>query len=443
MESKTKCFVLDTNVILHDFQCIYNFQENDVFLPIYVLEELDRFKHGNEQINFNAREFTRELDRISTDMLFSDGVSLGTGRGRLFIITAKPFTKEMESMFLERTKDHMIVAVAAYIKHEFPNRKTIFVSKDINLRMKSKSLGIEAEDYTSDKVESSDLLKASVHTFEGIDSEFINRLYAEHDGVPVEELDALPMTIHGNDCFILKNQTNSVLSRYSALRRSLRKVLKNRISGIEPRNAEQAFALDVLMDPTISLAVLTGKAGTGKTLLALAAALHQSGVYSQILLARPIVALANKDLGFLPGDEKQKISPYMQPLFDNLSVIKHQFSVNSPELSRINEMMAKEQIQITPLAYIRGRSLSDTFFIIDEAQNLTPHEVKTIVTRAGEGTKMIFTGDVFQIDSPYLDEHSNGLANLIDKMQGQDIFSHVNLLKGERSYLSELASQLL
>ncbi len=220
-------------------------------------------------------------------------------------------------------------------------------------------------------------------------------------------------------------------------------MIKTRTSGIEPRNAEQAFALDILLDPTISCVVLTGKAGTGKTLLALAAAIQQSGVYSQVLLARPIVPLANRDLGFLPGDEQQKISPYMQPLFDNLSVIKHQFSINSPELSKIVEMEASEQIQITPLAYIRGRSLSDTYFIIDEAQNLTPHEVKTIVTRAGEGTKMIFTGDVFQIDSPYLDEHSNGLSNLIDKMKGQDIFAHVNLLKGERSYLSELASQLL
>lgn len=443
MATTPKCFVLDTNVILHDFQCIYNFQENDVFLPIYVLEELDRFKHGNEQINFNAREFTRELDRISSEALFTDGVELGTGRGRLFVVTAQPFTKAMEEEFYERTKDHMIVAVAAYVQTKHPDRKTVFVSKDINLRLKSKSLGIDSEDYTTDRVDRPDLLSATIKTFDNIDDELINRLYSEREGVPKEELKDLPLAMDGNDCFVLKNQNSSVLSRYSGVRGALRKVMKTRTSGIEPRNAEQAFALDILLDPTISLAVLTGKAGTGKTLLALAAALQQSGVYSQILLARPIVALANKDLGFLPGDENQKISPYMQPLFDNLSVIKNQYSMSSPELSKINEMMAQEQIQITPLAYIRGRSLSDTFFIIDEAQNLTPHEVKTIVTRAGEGTKMIFTGDVFQIDSPYLDEHSNGLSNLIDKMQGQDIFAHVNLLKGERSYLSELASQLL
>lgn len=443
MKTNLKCFVLDTNVILHDFQCIYNFQDNDVFLPIYVLEELDKFKKGNEQINFNAREFTRELDRLSSEDLFSDGVDLGKGRGHLFVVTAQPFTKEMEAEFYERTKDHLIVAVAAYVKQKYPDRKTIFVSKDINLRIKSKSLGIDSEDYTTDKVDSPDLLSDTIRTFEGIDNELISRLYSEHDGVPVVDLKDSPVKATGNDCFILKNTNSSVLCRYSAAHSALRKVVKTKTSGIEPRNAEQAFALDMLLDPAISLVVLTGKAGTGKTLLALASAIHQSGVYSQILLARPIVALANKDLGFLPGDEKQKISPYMQPLFDNLSVIKHQYSTNSPEVSKINEMVAQEQIQITPLAYIRGRSLSDTFFIIDEAQNLTPHEVKTIITRAGEGTKMIFTGDVFQIDSPYLDEHSNGLSNLIDKMRGQDVFAQVNLLKGERSYLSELASHLL
>ncbi len=443
MGEKTKCFVLDTNVILHDFQCIYNFEDNDVFLPIYVLEELDKFKRGNEQINFNAREFTRELDRLSNGELFNEGVLLGQGKGRLFVVAAQPFSEALEKVFFERTKDHYIIGIADYVAKQHPERYTIFVSKDINLRMKAKSIGIKSEDYTTDKVESPGLLQDTIETFENLGGDFISRLYAEHEGIHRDDLEGVPMKMKSNACYILKNHNSSVLSRYSAVRSTLRKVIKMRTSGIEPRNAEQTFALDILLDPTISLAVLTGKAGTGKTLLALAAALHQSGVYSQILLARPIVALANKDLGFLPGDESQKISPYMQPLFDNLSVIKHQFALNSPELSKINEMMEQERIQITPLAYIRGRSLSDTFFIIDEAQNLTPHEVKTIVTRAGEGTKMIFTGDVFQIDSPYLDEHSNGLSNLIDKMKGQDIFAHVNLLKGERSYLSELASKLL
>ena len=221
------------------------------------------------------------------------------------------------------------------------------------------------------------------------------------------------------------------------------KVKKKRIYGIEPRNAEQTFSFDSLLRPEISLISLTGKAGTGKTLLALAAALQQTGMYDQIFLARPIVPLANRDLGFLPGDVNEKIGPYMLPLFDNLGVIKHQFSSNSKEVMRIEELLKDERLVITPLAYIRGRSLSNVFFIVDEAQNLTPHEVKTIITRAGEGTKFVFTGDIHQIDSPYLDTTSNGLSYLTDKMKGQDLFAHVNLVKGERSTLAELASDLL
>jgi len=220
-------------------------------------------------------------------------------------------------------------------------------------------------------------------------------------------------------------------------------VAKERNYGIEPRNAEQSFAFEVLNDPEVKLVGLTGKAGTGKTLLALASALKQNGLYKHILLARPIISLANKDIGFLPGDEKQKITPYMQPLFDNLTVIKNQFQSTSSDVRRIDEMMTSNQLVIEALAFIRGRSFSDTFFIIDEAQNLTPHEVKTIITRAGEGTKIVFTGDVQQIDSPYLDAQSNGLAYMIDKMKGQDLFAHVNLIKGERSELAELASNLL
>ena len=213
--------------------------------------------------------------------------------------------------------------------------------------------------------------------------------------------------------------------------------------GIEPRNAEQTFSIDALLRPEVQLISLTGKAGTGKTLLALAAALHQEHLFKQILLARPIVPLANRDIGFLPGDVNEKIGPYMQPLYDNLSVIKHKFKPQSKELVKIEEMERNQKLMITPLAYIRGRSLADVFFIVDEAQNLTPHEVKTIITRAGEGTKIIFTGDIHQIDSPYLDMKSNGLSYLTDKMRAQEIFAHVNLVKGERSYLAELASNLL
>jgi PhoH-like ATPase len=243
--------------------------------------------------------------------------------------------------------------------------------------------------------------------------------------------------------YILKNNKASVLAHYDPYRKVIDRVEKFRVYGIEPRNAEQTFSIDALMRPEIQLISLTGKAGTGKTLLALAAALHQETRYKQILLARPVMPLANRDIGFLPGDINEKIGPYMQPLFDNLSVIKHKFRPLSKELEKIEEMERTERLVITPLAYIRGRSLSDVFFIIDEAQNLTPHEVKTIITRAGENTKIVFTGDIHQIDSPYLDMKSNGLSYLTDKMTGQELFAHVNLVKGERSYLSELASNLL
>jgi PhoH-like ATPase len=241
----------------------------------------------------------------------------------------------------------------------------------------------------------------------------------------------------------LKGVSSSALAKYNHVEETIIKVNKKTAYNIKPRNAEQTFAIEALLDEKISLMSITGKAGTGKTLLALAAALQQRRDFEQIMLARPIVSLSDKDLGFLPGDEKQKIGPYMQPLFDNLTVIKQQFGKQSKDYAKIDELLKEEKLIISPLAYIRGRSLSKVFFIIDEAQNLTPHEVKTIVTRAGEGTKVVFTGDIDQIDSPYLDSKSNGLSYLTDRMKGQDIFAHINLLKGERSYLAELASDLL
>ena len=241
----------------------------------------------------------------------------------------------------------------------------------------------------------------------------------------------------------MKNNGSSALAHYNPVNKLLSRVIKLTTYGIDPRNAEQTFALEALANPDIQLVSLTGKAGTGKTLRALASALAQHKRYKQIFLARPIVPLANRDLGFLPGDIREKMDPYMQPLYDNLTVIKHKFSHQSPEYLRINDMMKDEKLVITPLAYIRGRSLSSIFFIVDEAQNLTPHEIKTIITRAGEGTKMVFTGDIEQIDSPYLDTASNGLSYLSDKMKDQDLFAHVNLVKGERSFLAELASKLL
>lgn len=437
-----KNFVLDTNVILHDYKCLENFQENDIYLPIVVLEELDKFKKGSDQINFNAREFVRALDSVTSNDLFTRGASLGAGMGMLHVVTGGKYHKRIAESFPEPTPDHRILSCAMIVAEQHPDMRTILVTKDINLRMKARSLGIEVEDYINDKVRDVDVFERAQETFDGIDSNLIDEIYASPAGIPAERWE-MSAKLHPNDCFILKSGRNSVMARYNPFTRRIVRVGKTNNYGIQPRNAEQSFAFEVLNDPDIKLIALTGKAGTGKTLLALASALKQASSYKQVLLARPIVALANRDLGFLPGDEKQKVAPYMQPLFDNLNVIKGQFSPNSTENRRIDEMQKTNQLVIEALAFIRGRSLSDTFFIVDESQNLTPHEIKTIITRAGEGTKMVFTGDIQQIDSPYLDAQSNGLAYMVDKMKGQELFAHINLIKGERSQLSELASDLL
>jgi PhoH-like ATPase len=437
-----KNFVLDTNVILHDYDCLKNFEENDIYLPIVVLEELDKFKKGNEQINFNTREFLRELDSITDDDLFSKGAKLGEGLGRLFIITGEVRSDAVAASFPERKPDHQILAVADFLRHKYLKTKTILVSKDVNLRMKARSIGILCEDYINDKVMNIDIFEKSNEVFEDIAPELIDRIYSSKDGIDMNEFD-FKAVLRPNECFILKSDRNSVLARYNPFTHAIHKVNKTRNYGIEPRNAEQSFAFEVLNDSNIRLIALTGKAGTGKTLLALAAALANITNYKQILLARPVVSLSNKDIGFLPGDAQEKVAPYMQPLFDNLNVIKRQFQTNSQEYKRLEDMQKSEQLVIEALAFIRGRSLSEIFCIIDEAQNLTPHEVKTIITRAGEGTKMIFTGDIQQIDQPYLDSQSNGLVYMIDRMKDQNLFAHVNLIKGERSELSELASNLM
>ena len=439
-----KNFVLDTNVILHDYKCIENFQENDIYLPIVVLEELDKFKKGSDQINYNAREFVRELDTLTSNDLFLKGASLGPGKGTLHVVTGDKYQEKIYQSFPEKTADHRILSCTLSVAESEKDRKvkTILVTKDVNLRMKARSLGIEVEDYITDKVINVDIFKRAQDIYENIDPDLIDKMYASPDGIDADLFD-IKSKLEPNECFILKSVRNSVLARYNPFTNKFKKVEKASNYGIQPRNAEQSFAFEVLNDPDVKLIGLTGKAGTGKTLLALASALKQANVYKQILLARPIVALANKDLGFLPGDEKQKVAPYMQPLFDNLNVIKGQFAPGGSDARKIDDLQKNGQLVIEALAFIRGRSLSETFCIIDEAQNLTPHEIKTIITRSGEGTKMVFTGDIQQIDSPYLDAQSNGLAYMVDKMKGQELFAHINLIKGERSQLSELASDLL
>jgi PhoH-like ATPase len=437
-------FVLDTNVLLYDHNCIDHFQEHDVVIPITVLEELDEFKKGNDLINFQAREFIRKLDRLSGERLFSEGLPLGPDRGKLFVKIAAPseVSSVDKAFFSIKKPDHRILALADQLRNEHSDRPVVLITKDINLRMKAKSLGIQAEDYETGKVENVDELYTGSDIMENVDKELISRFYQQPFSVPREEVDQELKPVP-NQFFILRNGSNSSLTWFNPELDQFERIIKTRAYGIQPRNAEQTFALHTLLNPAVRLVTLTGKAGTGKTLLALAAALEQRQDYRQIYLARPVVPLGNKDLGFLPGDVQSKLDPYMQPLWDNLSVIRNRFSVDSREYHGIQEMIEQEKLFIAPLAYIRGRSLDSIYFIVDEAQNLTPHEIKTIITRAGEGTKMIFTGDIYQIDTPYLDSQSNGLTFLVDRMKDEKISAHINLVKGERSELAELASNLL
>jgi len=435
-----KTFVLDTNVILHDYSSIFKFEENNVVVPITVLSELDKFKSMGDEKSFHAREFARQLDRLSDDKLFNGGVPLGEGLGKISVEIDTSFTEKMSEVFMDKNlPDHRIIAVAERLMAT-EKKDVVLVTKDINLRMKAKSVGVMAEDYKNDQITDLSVITDGVVTINDVTDDSISSLYKAKEPLPLDEFSE---EVKKSQYAILKTQTSSALVCVDKAKETIERVEKLKSYGIYPRNAEQTFSVHALMNPDFSVVALTGKAGTGKTLLALAAALEQHNKYDQIYLARPIVALGNKDLGHLPGDAKEKIGPYMQPLFDNLSVIKHKFNVHSKEYLKIDELLKEEKLQITPLAYIRGRSLSNTFFIVDEAQNLTPHEIKTILTRAGENAKFIFTGDVDQIDSPYLDKKSNGLSYMIGKMKGQSIFAHINLVKGERSALAELAADLL
>lgn len=440
--SKKKIFVLDTSVILYSHDSILNFAEHDVGLPITVLEELDQFKKGNDTKNFEAREFIRLLDRLAKDHSLQDWIPLnGKTKGCFKVIMDSDSTIDATQIFNDGKNDHRILNAALTVKEQEPKRKVILVSKDINLRLKAKSLELPAEDYETGKIKNVNTLTTGKTELEDINSEHIDELFKKN--VIDRKKILMRKKFPANNYFILKSEKNSVLGYYNPADDAVEKVEKQMVYGIKPKNAEQTFAMHAMLNPDIKLVSINGVAGTGKTLLALASALEQRRNFKQIYLARPIVPLSNKDIGYLPGDIKSKLNPYMEPLWDNLKFIQHQFRENDKEFTRITDMVNQEKLMITPLAYIRGRSLSNIFFIVDEAQNLTPHEVKTIITRAGENTKIIFTGDIYQIDTPYLDSQSNGLSYLIDRIKDHPMFAHITLEKGERSELANLANDLL
>jgi PhoH-like ATPase len=438
-----KIFVLDTNVILHDSSCLHHFKHHDVVLPICVLEELDKFKKGNETVNFHARHFLKEIDKITSDKLFNGGLPIAKNKGLLIIKLDKHFHPDLKPHFSQDKIDHMILNTAYCLAQEYPDREVTLVTKDVNLRMKAKAVHMIAEDYTTDHVKDISTIYKGYRFEENVSRELMDRLCHEPAGIPVKSFKTRSKFLP-NEFIVARNKDMSALGSVDPDDMTIKHITKINASGIKPRNVEQMFALHALMNEKIRLVTVSGKAGTGKTLLALAAALEQRNNYKQIFLSRPIVALSNKDLGYLPGGVDEKVGPYMQPLYDNLGVIQDRLIDPGERRGRkFQKMLDDEKLVIAPLAYIRGRSLVDTYFIVDEAQNLTPHEIKTIITRAGENTKMVFAGDIFQIDHPYLDIYSNGLSYLIDKMQGQKIYTHIFLEKGERSHLAELASDLL
>ncbi len=438
--SSKKIFVLDTNVLLHDPNSILHFQEHDVVLPIVVIEEVDHFKKDQTEVGRNARTVSRLLDRLRTTGSLSRGVPL-EGGGTLKVDVAA-HNLDIGILSADKHKaDNQILACARELLHTAKNQ-VVLVTKDTNLRIKADAIGVQAEDYTTDRVEMDELYTG--HKSWEVEPAKIDLLY---DGglTPDPELHLYP-----NQFLTLVDQTNAshtALGRFMVGEGLLRPLKRMDAYpwGIKPRNREQQFALELLLDPAVQVVTLLGKAGTGKTLLAIAAGLQQvvdDEAYDKILVSRPVMPMG-RDLGYLPGDISEKLRPYMQPIYDNL-----EFIVGANTEARRRTTMTASQLEeagylsVEPLTYIRGRSIPKQYLVVDEAQNLTPHEVKTILTRAGEGTKVIFTGDPHQIDNPYVDASTNGLSFLAEHFKHLDISGHVTLQKGERSKLAELASNL-
>ena len=433
-----KIFVLDTSVILHDNDVINSFDEHSIAIPITVFEELDTFKRGNSIKNFEARQFIRKIDLLSKNNSLHSWTSLGEAKGQFKIIFDRDET--FDNLLDNDLADHRILSAALLLQKEEKKAKVILVSKDINLRIKAKAMDLKAEDYETGKVKNIDELYTGRSVIENLTSGLIQKI--KTDGT-LSDLSLIQNNKVNNQFYIFKNGKQSVLAFYSGFRNQLERVKEKIAYGIKPMSAGQTFVQHAILNDDIKLVTVQGVSGTGKTLLALAYSLEQSKNFKQIIIARPIVPLGNNDIGFLPGDIDRKIGPYMEPLWDNLSFIKNQFKPSDKSYKHITKLIQEDKIVITPLAYIRGRSISDAIFIIDEAQNLTPHEAKTIITRAGDNCKIIFTGDINQIDTPYLDEKSNGLSYIIDKLKGQKLFSHITLNNVERSELASIANDLL
>ncbi len=439
---REKIFVLDTSVILYDHNAFENFQEHDVALPIQVLEELDNMKSGNDTRNFEARSFIRLMDQMSRNNLLNKWTLLkGKDKGSFKVVMDnKAASADAEQVFGSDKIDHRILNAALGLQEEYPEKKIILVSKDVCLRLKAKALNIHAEDYETGKVKNLEELYTGETILNKVADKMISQLNKQGT-LSAEQFDILPNT--NNHFYTLNGKKLSVSGFYNNQTQQLEKITEQPVFNIYPKNSEQAFAVHALLHPDIKLVTIQGNAGTGKTLLALAGALEQRKYYRQIYVTRPIVPLSNKDIGFLPGDIKSKIDPYMAPIWDNLKFIKDQFGDDEKMQAKIDELVINDKISIAPLAFIRGRTLTKIFFIVDEAQNLTPHEIKTIISRAGENSKFVFTGDIYQIDTPYLDAESNGLSYLIDKAKGHPLYAHITLQKGERSELANLATELL
>ncbi len=437
-----KAFILDTNVLLFDPQAFLKFGNNDIVVPIVVIEEIDRFKREMSENGRHARLFSRLIDGLRSGGELSKGVKLPDGG----LLTVELGGEAPLPLELQMDKaDNRILALAISLRKDQPKRPVVFVTKDVNLRIKADALGIAAVDYEPESVEP-DELYGGVATL-NVDGHLVDEFYANKRLTLKEQ-----SSLKANQYVIVRDATNpthTAMGRFSKDLGCLVPVFKpaEGLWGIFPKNAEQAFAIDALMNDEIKLVTLVGKAGTGKTLLAIAAGLAKTvdeGIYQRLLMSRPVFPLG-KDIGFLPGDIEEKLNPWMQPFYDNIDFL---FGATGGKGRRgagkgTQELMNQGLLQIEPLTYIRGRSIPSQYLIVDEAQNLTPHEIKTIITRAGDDSKIVLTGDSYQIDNPYVDAANNGLVYLVDRFKEETISAHVTLTKGERSKLSELASNLL